>query len=145
MMQTAVVLSFLPLIKSGQKHLARHSESHGKQTRKTEEEVGKQHQGMDRPRVQQVPEGSGEQVKMEKRGCKIICGATTTLAVKGLMMMMMFCTSLARSYPLHALVQKGVSVRLASSQAEQRRAANSLLLLNLPACLCSQTAGDVPE
>ena len=33
--------------------------------------------------------GSGEQVKMEKTGCKIICGAPTTLAVKGLMMMMM--------------------------------------------------------
>ena len=27
--------------------------------------------------------------KMEKTGCKIICGAPTTLAVKGLMMMMM--------------------------------------------------------
>ena len=26
--------------------------------------------------------------KMEKTGCKIICGAPTTLAVKGLMMMM---------------------------------------------------------
>ena len=31
--------------------------------------------------------GSGEQVKMEKTGCKIICGAPTTLAIKGLMMM----------------------------------------------------------
>ena len=53
------------------------------------EEVGRQHQGMDRPGVRQVPEGSGEQGKMEKTGCKIICGAPTTLAVKGLMMMMM--------------------------------------------------------
>ena len=44
---------------------------------------------MDRPGVRQVPEGSGEQGKMEKTGCKIICGAPTTLAVKGLMMMMM--------------------------------------------------------
>ena len=44
---------------------------------------------MDRPGVQQVPEGSGEQQKMEKTGCKIICGAPTTLAVKELMMMMM--------------------------------------------------------
>ena len=35
----------------------------------------------------QVPESSGEQGKMEKTGCKIICGAPTTLAVKGLMMM----------------------------------------------------------
>ena len=50
--------------------------------------MGRQHQGMDRPGVQQVPEGSGEQGKMKKTGCKIICGAPTTLAVKGLMMMM---------------------------------------------------------
>ena len=68
--------------------LARHNER-GKKTRQTEEEVGRQHQGMDRPGVRQVPEGSGEQGKMEKTGCKIICGAPTTLAIKGLMMMMM--------------------------------------------------------
>ena len=55
---------------------------------RTKEEVGRQHQGMDRPGLRQVPEGSGEQGKMEKTGCKIICGAPTTLAVKGLMMMM---------------------------------------------------------
>ena len=30
-----------------------------------------------------------EKGKMEKTGCKIICGAPTTLAVNGLMMMMM--------------------------------------------------------
>ena len=53
------------------------------------EKVGRQHQGMDRPGVRQVPEGSGEQGKMEKTGCKIICGAPTTFAVKGSMMMMM--------------------------------------------------------
>ena len=49
-----------PFIRSGQNHLARHSER-GKKTRQTEEEVGRQHQGMDRPGVRQVPEGSGEQ------------------------------------------------------------------------------------
>ena len=54
----------------------------------------RQHQGTDRPRVHQVPEGSGEQGKMEKTGCKIICSAPMTLAVKGLMMMMMFLTSI---------------------------------------------------
>ena len=73
---------------SGQNHLARHSER-GKKTRRTKEEVGRQHQGMDRPRVRQVPEGSGEQGKIEKTGSKIICGAPTILAVKRLMMMMM--------------------------------------------------------
>ena len=61
----------------------------GKKTGQTEEEVGRQHQGMDRPGVRQVPEGSGEQGKMEETGCEIICGAPTTLAVKGQMMMMM--------------------------------------------------------
>ena len=70
---------------------SRHSER-GKKTRQTEEEVGRQHQGMDRPGVRQVPEGSGEQGKMEKTGCKIICGAPTTLAVKGLMMIMIVIT-----------------------------------------------------
>ena len=72
--QTAVVWSCLPFIRSDQNHLARHSER-GKKTRQAEEEVGRQHQGMDRPRVCQVPEGSGEQGKMEETGCEIICGA----------------------------------------------------------------------
>ena len=58
-----------------------HSER-GKKTRQTEEEVGLQHQGMDRPGVRQVPEGSGKQRKMEETGCQIICGAPTTPAVK---------------------------------------------------------------
>ena len=81
-MQNAVVWSCLPFIRSGQNHFARHSER-GKKTRQTEEEVGRQHQGMDRPKVRQVPEGSGERGKMEKTGCEIIYGAPTTLAVKG--------------------------------------------------------------
>ena len=46
-------------------------------TRQTEKEVGRQQQemGMERPGVRQVPEGSGEQGKMEETGCEIICGA----------------------------------------------------------------------
>ena len=72
----------LPFIRSAQNHLAKHSER-GKKTRQTEEEVGRQHQGIDRPGIRQVPEGSGEQRKMEETGCEIICGAPTTLAVKG--------------------------------------------------------------
>ena len=44
---------------------------------------------MDRPGVRQVTEGSGEQGKIEKSSCDIICGASTTPAVKGKMMMMM--------------------------------------------------------
>ena len=68
--------------KSGQNHLARHSEK-GRKTRQTEEEVGRQHQGMDRPEVHQVLESSGKYRKMEETGCEIICGAPMTLAVKG--------------------------------------------------------------
>ena len=81
--QIAVVWSCFPFIRSGQNHLARHSER-GKKTRWTKEEVGRQHQGLDRPGVRQVPEGSGEKGKMEEEtGCEIICGAPTTLVVKG--------------------------------------------------------------
>ena len=44
-----------------------------------EEEDGRQHQGMDRPGVHKVPEGSGEQGKMEKTGCEVTCGAQRPL------------------------------------------------------------------
>ena len=64
--------------------------AHKKKTRRTKEEVERLHQGMDMPGVRQVPEGSGEQGKMEKTGCKIIYGAPTTLAVKGLVMIMIY-------------------------------------------------------
>ena len=80
--QTAVVWSCLPFIRSGRNHLARHSERR-KKTRQTEEEVGRQHQGIDRPGNPQVLGGSGEQGKMEESCCEIICGAPTTLAVNG--------------------------------------------------------------
>ena len=46
--------------------------------------MGRQHQGMDRPGVRQVPEGCAEQGKMEETGFEIIYGAPTTLAVKGI-------------------------------------------------------------
>ena len=76
-----------PFVRSGQNHLARHSER-GNKTRQTEDEVGGQRQGMERPGVRQVPEGSGEQRKMEITG-REICGAATTLMVKGQVMMVM--------------------------------------------------------
>ena len=65
------------------------------------------HQGMDRPGVQQVQEGSGEQGKMEKTGCKLICGAPTTLVVKGLMMMMMIVPKKKRKKRPHRLLKNG--------------------------------------
>ena len=84
--QTAVVWPCFPFIRSGQNHLARHSERE-KKTRRTKEEMGRQHQGMDRPGVHKVPEGSGEQGKMEETGWEIIFVAPTTLVVKRQMMM----------------------------------------------------------
>ena len=54
-----------PFIRSGQNHHARNSER-GKKTRQTEKEVGRLRQGMERPGVWQVPEGSGEQGKWKK-------------------------------------------------------------------------------
>ena len=46
-----------------------------------EEEVGRQHQRIDRPGGRYVPDGSGEHGKVEETGCEIICGAPKTLAV----------------------------------------------------------------
>ena len=43
--------------------------------------------GLEFGKFQRAVENKG---KMEKTGCKIICGAPTTLAVKELMMMMMY-------------------------------------------------------
>ena len=52
--QTEEVWTCFPFTRSGQTHLAKHRER-GKKARQTEEEVGRQHQGMDRPGVRQVP------------------------------------------------------------------------------------------
>ena len=60
--QTAVVWSCLSFIRSGQNHLARQSER-GKKTTQTEEEVGRQNQGMERPGVRQITEGNGKKGK----------------------------------------------------------------------------------
>ena len=40
---------------------------------------------MDRPGVWEVPEGSGEQRRVQETGCEVICGDSVTPAVKGLM------------------------------------------------------------
>ena len=58
--QSEVVWKYLPFIKFGQNHLARHSER-GEKTRQTEKKLGRQHQGMDKLGVRQVPDGSGKQ------------------------------------------------------------------------------------
>ena len=63
--QIEVVWTCLPFNRSGQNHLARDSERR-KKTRQTEKEVKRQHPGMDKPGVREVPEGSGEQGKTEE-------------------------------------------------------------------------------
>ena len=70
-----------PVIRSDQNHLARHSKK-GKKTRQTEEEVGRQHQGMDRPGVAKSQRAVKNREKMEETGCEVTC-ARTTLRVKG--------------------------------------------------------------
>ena len=50
-------------IRSGQNYLVKQSERK-KKTRQAEEEMGRQHQGMDRPGVRRVPEGSAKQRKL---------------------------------------------------------------------------------
>ena len=51
-------------------------------TRQTEE-VGRQHQGMDRPGICHVPEGGAKQRKMGETGCEVNCGAPTAPEFKG--------------------------------------------------------------
>ena len=72
----------LSFIRSGQNHLARDSERVKTRVRQTDKKVGRQHQGMDRPGVRQVPEGREEQRKMEETGCEVSCGAQTTPALR---------------------------------------------------------------
>ena len=62
-----------PFIRSGQKHLTRHSEG-GKKTRQTEEKLGRQHRGI---------ESLGFHQSQSDTGCDVICSALTTVAAKG--------------------------------------------------------------
>ena len=80
--QTALVWSCLPFIRSGQNHLARHSEG-GKRTRQTQKEMGRQHWGMDRPGDRQVPESSGEHRNWRRRVAKSSVVPQQPLQVRG--------------------------------------------------------------
>ena len=55
-----------------------------------------------------------EQGKMEKTGCKIICGAPTTLAVKGLMMSVSSFLMMVRVVNLPPIIAWKVSNTLGS-------------------------------
>ena len=76
-----MVWTCLLFVRSGQNHLARYGER-GKKARQIEEEVGRKHQGLDRPGVCKS-QRAVENGKMEENGCELISGAKTTLAVKG--------------------------------------------------------------
>ena len=78
----AVVWACLPFIRSGQNHLARRSER-GKKTRRTKEEVGRQHQEMDRLEFTKSQRAVENRKKWRELFCEIICDAPATLAVKG--------------------------------------------------------------
>ena len=67
----------LLLIRSGQNHIARHSEK-GKK-KKWEDNI-KDWIGLEFAKSQRVAEN---RENMEETGCEIICGDPTTLAVKG--------------------------------------------------------------
>ena len=75
--QTEVIWTCLPSIRSGQNYLEG-TMIERENTRQTEKEVGRQHQGMDRPGVWKVPEGSRQQAKTEETGCKVISGVPMT-------------------------------------------------------------------
>ena len=73
-----MVLTCLPFIRSGKNHLARHCErgEEDKADKGTTSENGQAWSS-------QVPEGSGEQGKMEEADCRVKCKAPTIPAVKG--------------------------------------------------------------
>ena len=78
-----MVWPHLKILGHGEDNSAGDSER-SKKERKTEEEMGRLHQGMDRNGVWRFPEGSGRHRRVERYWCNVICGAPTTSEVKGL-------------------------------------------------------------
>ena len=66
------------------KHCSAEDSERSKKERKTEEELGIKYQGMDMNGVWRFPEDKGRQGKVERYCCNVVCGAPTTLKVKGL-------------------------------------------------------------
>ena len=71
----------------------------GKKTKQTEEEVGRHIREWTDLEFGKSKKAVENREKMEKTGCKIICGAPTTPVVKGLMMMMMMMMMMIRTLP----------------------------------------------
>ena len=74
-MQTAVVWSCFPFIRSGQNHLARHSERE-KEDKADRGRGGKTTSGNGLAWRSPSPRGQWRTGKMEETGCEIICGGT---------------------------------------------------------------------
>ena len=73
----------LKILWHGEDNSAGDSERNKKE-RKTEKEMIRYYQGMDRNGVWRFPMGSGRQGRVEMYCCNVICGAPTTSEVKGL-------------------------------------------------------------
>ena len=81
--ETQMVWPHLKILWHSEDNSAGDSER-SKKERKTVEEMGKWHQGMDGNGIWRIPEGSGRQGRMERYCCNVTCGSPTTSAVKGL-------------------------------------------------------------
>ena len=75
-----MVRPHLKILGHGEDNSARDSER-SKKERKTEEEMGRKHQGMDGNGVWRFPEVSGRQEKVKRYCCNVVCGALTTSEV----------------------------------------------------------------
>ena len=71
-----------PLARSSRNHLARHSER-GEEDKEDRGRGGKTTSENGQAWTSASPRGQWKTGKMEETGCEVICGAPTTLAVKG--------------------------------------------------------------
>ena len=78
-----MVWPHLKILRHGEDNSAGDSER-SKKERKTEEEMGRYHQGMDGNGLLRFHKGSRRQGRVEMYCCNVICGAPTTSEVKGL-------------------------------------------------------------
>ena len=119
----------------------------GRQRKKWEDNI-REWTGLELSKSQR---GVENREKMEKTGCKIICCAPTTLAVKGLMMMMMnvhclpayvMCWSVSVfvcPYDVCVSVSEAVSIRLPVSRHVMCQCVFLKLKLSPSVCLCVDT------
>ena len=98
--ETQTVWPHLKILWHGKDNSAGDSER-SKKERKTEEEIWRWHQGMDRTGVWRFPEGSRRQGKVKRYCCNIVYGALTTIKVKGLRWQIHYkCRAISSEYKL---------------------------------------------